>query len=193
MTTPTRREQQAEQRRNQLLDIALALFAERGFERTTIKDLAETAGVAQGLVYHYFASKDDLLLAVIARENPLPQLRAMLEVAHDVPAAQLLPQLMHGAHAIFQEKQLLLRVGLRQVLVDERTHAQVMGLQRQGMGLLARYLDARMAAGELRPQNTGVTATTIMSGVMFLFLTGTPPDPYISDFLANLWLGIAAP
>jgi AcrR family transcriptional regulator len=192
MAPPTRREQQAEQRRNQLLDTALALFAEHGFERTTIKLLADTAGVAQGLVYHYFASKDELLQAVIARHNPLPQLRAMLEVAHEVPAAQLLPQLMLGAHAIFMEKQPLLRVGLRQVLVDERIRAQIMELQRRGLALLARYLAARVAAGELRPQKTDVTARMIMSGVMFLFLTETPPEPYIHDFIETLWQGIAA-
>ncbi|HEX6122420.1 MAG TPA: helix-turn-helix domain-containing protein [Ktedonobacterales bacterium] len=192
MSTPTRREQQAEQRRNQLIDTALALFAERGFERTTIKDLAETAGVAQGLVYHYFASKDELLQAVIARHNPLPQLRAMLEVAHEVPAAQLLPQLMLGAHAIFLEKQPLLHVGLRELLVKTPVRAQVFELQRQGIGLLARYLAARVAAGELRPQNTEVTARMVLSGVMLLFLTETPPEPYIQEFLATLWQGIAA-
>ena len=48
------RRQQAEQRRAQLIDTALGVFAEKGVEGTTVKDLSEAAGVAQGLLYHYF-------------------------------------------------------------------------------------------------------------------------------------------
>src|ERR1041385_4982883 len=51
------RRQQAEQRRIQLLDTALEVFAAHGFDGTSVKDLAEAAGVTQGLLYHYFASR----------------------------------------------------------------------------------------------------------------------------------------
>jgi len=57
MTSPTRRELQAQERRNQLIDAALALFAEKGLDNTTIKDLAARVGVAQGLIYHYFVTE----------------------------------------------------------------------------------------------------------------------------------------
>src|SRR6266508_199415 len=73
MKQPTRRDQQAENRRNQLLDIALALFDERGVENISIKDLAAEGQVAQGLIYYYFESKDALLEAVFQRHNPLPE------------------------------------------------------------------------------------------------------------------------
>ncbi len=51
MKSPTKRDLQAETRRSQLLDIALALFAERGVENVSIKDLATEAGVAQGPIH----------------------------------------------------------------------------------------------------------------------------------------------
>jgi AcrR family transcriptional regulator len=51
MMPSIRRDLQAETRRNQLLDIALALFAERGVENVSLKDLAAEANVAQGLIY----------------------------------------------------------------------------------------------------------------------------------------------
>ncbi len=192
MDPPTRREQQAEQRRTQLIDTALALFAEGGYDRTSIKDLAQAAGVAQGLVYHYFASKEDLLLAVIDRHNPLPQVRAMLDGIADQPAALLLPQLLHGLHALFTEKRQLFLVGLRELLVDERVRVRVFGLQQEGKGLLARYLAARVAAGELRPHSTDVSAQAVLAAGLSLFITNTPPEPFISEFVATLLRGIAA-
>jgi AcrR family transcriptional regulator len=72
MGQPTRRELQAQERRNQLIDSALTLFAEKGFERTTIKDLSEAARVAQGLIYHYFESKEELLFAAVDKHGFLP-------------------------------------------------------------------------------------------------------------------------
>jgi AcrR family transcriptional regulator len=65
-------------RRNQLLDLALALFAERGVENVSIKDLAAEAEIAQGLIYYYFESKGALLRAVFQRHNPFPQVQAII-------------------------------------------------------------------------------------------------------------------
>jgi AcrR family transcriptional regulator len=53
----------AEETRQRILDAALELFREKGFERTTMRDVAAAAGVATGAAYYYFRSKDDLVLA----------------------------------------------------------------------------------------------------------------------------------
>lgn len=50
--------------RDEILAAARALFAEFGFERTTLRAVAERAGVNQALIYHFFDSKDDLLAAL---------------------------------------------------------------------------------------------------------------------------------
>lgn len=49
-----------------LLRAATALFAERGFDATSVQDVVEAAGVTKGAMYHYFASKEDLLYAIYA-------------------------------------------------------------------------------------------------------------------------------
>jgi AcrR family transcriptional regulator len=50
--------------RARILTHALGLFAEHGYDRTTIKMIADAAGISQGLIYAHFASKDDLLVAI---------------------------------------------------------------------------------------------------------------------------------
>ncbi len=50
-----------------LLAEATRLFAERGFDRTSVQEIVEAAGVTKGALYHYFGSKDDLLHEVYAR------------------------------------------------------------------------------------------------------------------------------
>jgi len=56
-------------RRNQILDAATTVFAEKGFHRATIKDVARAAGIADGTIYTYFSSKTEVLLGILNRLN----------------------------------------------------------------------------------------------------------------------------
>jgi AcrR family transcriptional regulator len=56
-------------RRKQILDAATQVFAEKGFHRATIKDIARVAGIADGTIYTYFASKTEVLLGILHRLN----------------------------------------------------------------------------------------------------------------------------
>ena len=53
-----------EERRRQILDAAVRAFAKKGYHACRVSDIAEEAGVAYGLVYHYFESKDAVLEAI---------------------------------------------------------------------------------------------------------------------------------
>lgn len=57
--------QRAEDRRNSILDAARQVFTTKGFAKTSINDIAEIAGISDGLIYRYFGGKRDLLLRVL--------------------------------------------------------------------------------------------------------------------------------
>ncbi|RZQ65742.1 TetR/AcrR family transcriptional regulator [Amycolatopsis suaedae] len=50
-----------------LLSVATKLFAKQGFDRTSVQEIVEAAGVTKGAMYHYFGSKDDLLYEIYGR------------------------------------------------------------------------------------------------------------------------------
>ena len=56
-------------RRKQILDAATQVFAEKGFHRATVKEIAGKAGIADGTIYTYFASKTEVLLGILHRLN----------------------------------------------------------------------------------------------------------------------------
>src|SRR5664279_1722178 len=56
------------ERREQLLDVGRALFAERGFEATSIEEIAARAGVSKPVVYEHFGGKEGLYAVVVDRE-----------------------------------------------------------------------------------------------------------------------------
>jgi AcrR family transcriptional regulator len=68
-------------RRHQLLETALSIFAERGYEAATTKEITERTGVNQGLLYFYFKSKADLFFEVFRHYGQLVQ--AQLDTIFD--------------------------------------------------------------------------------------------------------------
>ncbi len=67
MPTALRARMTNDQRREQLLATGLELFGRRGHDEVSIEEIAEAAGVSKGLLYHYFPTKKDFVLAALAR------------------------------------------------------------------------------------------------------------------------------
>ncbi|MET7765378.1 TetR/AcrR family transcriptional regulator [Streptomyces sp. NPDC005336] len=72
---PRRVRMTGKERREQLLDIGRALFAERGFEGTSVEEIAAKAGVSKPVVYEHFGGKEGLYAVVVDRE-----MRRMLDM-----------------------------------------------------------------------------------------------------------------
>jgi AcrR family transcriptional regulator len=66
-TTPRHSRLAPAQRREQILDAANALFAERAYDDVSIEDIASCAGVTRGLVHHYFGGRNDVYIALLER------------------------------------------------------------------------------------------------------------------------------
>jgi AcrR family transcriptional regulator len=114
-TAPGRRERKKLETREALQEAARRLFAEQGYDATTVKEIADAADVAERTFFRYFASKEDLLLpdlvsrfqaferATAARPAAEPPLTAIREAAIEVfcdPAAAMLSVLRPHAEAL---------------------------------------------------------------------------------------------
>ena len=66
-TEPKYRRLDPAQRREQMLDAANDLFAERGYEEVSVEDIARAAGVTRGLVHHYFGGRTEVYIALLER------------------------------------------------------------------------------------------------------------------------------
>jgi AcrR family transcriptional regulator len=70
--TQTPRDRQREQTRARIVESATRLFAEQGFDRTSIRQIAGSAGVDPALVLHYFGSKRSLFQGLVGAPEPSP-------------------------------------------------------------------------------------------------------------------------
>ena len=86
--------------RARISEHALALFAEHGYERTSVRMIAEAAGISQGLLYNYFANKQALLHAIF--EQSVADVRASFALADAAPPAERLERLLRGSFEILR-------------------------------------------------------------------------------------------
>jgi TetR/AcrR family fatty acid metabolism transcriptional regulator len=91
MSAASSRAAAAADKRRQILDAAISVFATRGFHACRVSDVADEAGVAYGLVYHYFGSKEEILNTLFSERWQI-MLDAIAEVdkQQEIPAREKL-------------------------------------------------------------------------------------------------------
>lgn len=167
----TRREA-AERRRRHIRDVAVEVFARHGFAATTTKLIAREAGVAEGLLFHYFPAKLDLLREVVSAYGGyrLP--------AEDILAGADLADARTGLTAFAGALLAHLRehADLIAVLAGEaQTDGELSGVFWEVVAdmraHLASWLDRAMAAGSVRlGAPTGTAAAMVTATLSFFFL-----------------------
>ncbi|MEZ0362236.1 TetR/AcrR family transcriptional regulator [Mycobacterium sp. pUA109] len=164
----TTRQEQAQRRRAQLIDAALVVFARKGVDGTSVKDIAQAAAVTPGLLYHYFDSKEDLVAAVLEERGFLPQLRALLSERADQPASVVLPQLIRAFDETLAANADVVSVFFSASHAD----AALRDFVATGQNVLQSYLKSRAKAGELRPELIEAAANTLFAAVAIGHKTG---------------------
>ena len=153
-----RREAQRAETRRLVLEAAYDLFEQKGYERTTMRSVAEAAGVALGTIFNHFPDKTALLTA--AFEDDVG--REVEEALATLPPGPLRAQLLHLAERFYRFY--ARRPGLSRVMLGGALLSEVGEddpLHDQVTGFLARVAElAEAAAGELRDGVTGMGIAT---------------------------------
>ena len=157
-----------EDRREQILDAAMRVFAEKGFSRATNRDVAREAGITTGLIYYYFDNKEALLQAVLEAHSPAQILAQVTPEMLEQPPEVFLPLILQRVLNIAENEQFL---GLVRVVLPEALHNPEMatlasGVAQRVFGFLAGYLQMQVARGMLRADLNLDTATHALIGSM---------------------------
>ena len=168
-----------EEKRQLLLDAAVRVFARKGFHAARVGDVATEAGVAYGLVYHYFGSKDDLLECIF-RENwavMLDRIRTVEE--SDEPARAKLRHVTAIVLRSWKHNPELVRVLVREVTRTPHLQRQMEEIG-HAFQALQRIIERGQAAGELRGDIDPHLASVVFYGALEELLTawvlGRLPD-----------------
>jgi AcrR family transcriptional regulator len=166
----TARERKALASKEHILETALKLFARHGFDGTSTKQIAQAAGIAEGLIFHYFPTKADLLNAVLETPHSfIGELRSLLEGADQKPVAEVLLGLATGwLDTLRREKEITL-VLFSTAQTNPKVGAALRALIAEGVSRLSAYVNVRVKAGELRADLPIQTSAQLFFSSLMIF------------------------
>jgi AcrR family transcriptional regulator len=160
-----------EDRRRQILEAAVRVFARSGYHGSRVGEIAEEAGVAHGLLYHYFSSKEQVLQTIF-RENwgeLLERFRAV--EATDEPAGEKLAGIAKILLRTWRNDPDLVTVMVREVARSPQLQGQVEEV-REAFSIVQRVIEQGQADGMLRRDVDARLAAWIVYGGLEEVLTG---------------------
>jgi AcrR family transcriptional regulator len=183
-------------RREQIVGAATRVFAEKGFRRSTTREVARAAGVSEGTIYNYFEDKDALLLAILDRLNETERRAADFEegMATDFPG--FLKEYLRRRISLMWENREVFRIVLSEILVNAELRARY--LQRvvdPTMKIAEENFRLRVEQGEARKTDAALAMRSVAGAILGVLVMGLLGDEEINsrwdevpDVLAGLLL-----
>jgi TetR/AcrR family transcriptional regulator, fatty acid metabolism regulator protein len=161
-----------EEKRRQILDAAVRAFARKGYHACRVGEIAEEAGVAYGLVYHYFGSKEEVLQTIF-RDTWRQMLARIAEVeAEGDPASEQVRKVTALILRTWRRDRDLVRVLVREVTRSPEQLQQQIDEIGHAYEALERIIRRGQKAGEFRPEIDPRLAATVFYGALEEVLTG---------------------
>src|SRR5436853_6112259 len=158
-------------RRTQILEAATKVFAEKGFHRATTKDIARAAGIAEGTIYTYFASKTDLLLGILDRLNETEQRPEHFSVGLEGDFRVFLLAYLRQRTATLWSNAEVFRAIVPELLVNpemrEKYYQQVI---EPTMQVAEEYFRVQIRQGQLREVDVPLTVRAMAGMVLGLLI-----------------------
>jgi TetR/AcrR family fatty acid metabolism transcriptional regulator len=173
------REQLVAARRNQILDAAAKIFAEKGFHRATTKEIAQVAGVSEGTIYNYFANKGDLVIGIITRLAKFDQLDSEFAQAFQSDARGLLTAIFRDRTGRIEQNMEMVRAVLPEILISPELRER---FYQQFVLPIAEFIEknvqARVEMEYLQAANVPLTVRAVQGmfvGLLILRILGDKP------------------
>ena len=169
--------------RDRALDAALKAFGEKGFDGTTTKEIADSAGVNEVTLFRLFKSKKGLFAAVIAERSPLAEVKRVVSVDTGKTIDEQITDNATAVLQILRTNRHLFMVLLGDAWRHPKTRAMIHELAfAKGLELVRDFIAHQMDQGRLRRGDPMVVARGLMGMVQAYFITtellgGKRPSP----------------
>lgn len=170
------REQVVRARRAQILEASAQVFAEKGYHRATIKQIAERAGIADGTIYNYFENKAGLLIGLLQILDEVGPDERQLSGLSQADFQKTFRKLVHQRLSLYLPRIDMLKAVLPEVLANP--DLSELYLQRSvtpTLAALEKHLEARAGDEHIREVDYALTAraiTAMLLGLLILHILG---------------------
>lgn len=170
--TTTIQDQLSQARKNQILEAATTIFAEKGFQRATIKDIAKMAGIADGTIYNYFQNKTAILLGLLDRLNETEARAMHFEGTPDTTFQEFFgAYLKHRLEQFGPREIALFGIVISEVLVDAELREQYQTrIIQPTFALAEQAFQAMIDTGQIPAMDVQISMRMITATILGLIL-----------------------
>lgn len=159
-----RRTRPGKAQQERLIAVAVRMFHERGYDATSLQDIAEELGLLKGSLYHYISSKDDLLWAVIFKQHQASMALAQRCREMEGTPMDRLKELVQGYAVSLRNERDSVSVYLREIgRLSEARRTKILDEREQYVAFARELLDEGVAAGQFR---AGMDTALVAQGVL---------------------------
>ena len=183
-----------EARPSEILDAALKLFTEHGYNATTLDQVAKAAGISKGTLYLYYGSKEELFRCMV-RELLVPQVERFEQQASgfDGSAAELLRAMAHGWWNEVGDTPL---AGMPKLMVSEASNFPELArfyveqIIERGRKLVAGILQQGIDRGEFKPCDTDMAARLLLAPLVFAAIWKNSLAPHDAPYSVKDYINL---
>ena len=169
-------------RREQIVEAATRVFAEKGFRRATTREVAREAGVSEGTIYNYFEDKDDLLMAILHRLNETERRVEDFEEDTATDFRGFLEEYLRRRMSLIWENREVFRVVLSEMLVNaELRELYLRQVVEPTMRMAEENFRSRMEEGEVRRMDASLAMRSVAGAVLGLLVLGLLGDEEVGS------------
>ena len=169
-------------RREQIVEAATRVFAQKGFRRATTREVAREAGISEGTIYNYFEDKDALLMAILERLNETERRAEDFEEGMATDFEGFLRDYLSRRMSLIWENREVFRVVLSEILVNAELRERYLEhVVAPTMSIAEENFRSRIRQGKARAVDAPLAMRAVTGAVIGLLVLGLLGDEEVGS------------
>jgi len=186
--------EEQERRRREIFAASVHLFLEKGFNETSMREIAQAAGVGKSTLYDYFKTKDEILVTYFENEIQVITENAQEIVSQELGVSEKLRKIMrmHLAHLV-DNKKLYLKLTVESQRLSLGSQQEIQAKRYAYQDMIRTLVEEGIQQEEFRPVNPLFAARSIITLISLAVFTSRPtgtPEETLEDAIAIFFEGI---
>jgi AcrR family transcriptional regulator len=177
-----RMQHRIEERREKILSAASSVFAEKGYQRATTREIADLAGVSEGLIYSYFETKDHLLLAILEKLASSGLDELAFEGEDQATNQNILRRTIQIRHGFLDEMDSMMRATMGEAISNAHFRDHYFEqLVNPALKSMEKEIEQWIQSGKIDPTDPKAASRFLLAEIIGLFFLRAINDPYINQ------------
>jgi AcrR family transcriptional regulator len=189
-------QEELNRRRGEILTASMGVIVQKGFLETSMREIAEAAGVGKSTLYDYFPSKDEIMIAYVVDEVQRMTAQAQAIIAQDLSVTEKFRHIWRNhLDNMLANKQMYIKISFESQRLSLESQQRIQFHRHAYQDMLCELVEEGVHRGEFRPVNPLLAIRAMFSLLTPMVYTSRPtgsPEQMLEDALDIMFKGMQA-